>query len=214
MVASGRKQSHARGMEARISRELPARELTPAEVQEITEAVFAPSLPRQSDLLLVFGASASSGRWASAAQLLLDGFAARALVTGGVPYQDGSTASEAAGIRNALLAAGVPASAVLVEERSTNTLENVLFAIELLDALESVPKSLLFYCKSHHSGRVWRTLSKYLPRASLSCLTYDATYLGTSVSAQTWSQSAIGVRRVLAEYERILVYGRRGDIAS
>src|SRR5206468_5491581 len=86
----------------------------------------------------------------------------------------------------ALLRAGVSESAIVIEERSTNTLENVLFTIQLLNALCATPGSLLFYCKSHHAGRVQRTLSKYLPDVILSCATYDAVYGGTSVSASNW----------------------------
>ncbi|MGZ5772948.1 YdcF family protein [Ramlibacter sp.] len=197
----------------RIPRELPIRELSPQETKAITDVVFAPSRPRRSDLLVIFGAPASSGRWTAAAQLLHDGFAPQAVATGGAPYQDGSAASEAAGIRSELIAAGVAASAILVEERSTNTLENVLFTIELLHALKARPKSLVFYCKSHHSGRVWRTLSKHLPEVRLSCATYDAAYGATSVPAESWMRSEVAVRRVLAEYERIRVYADRGDIA-
>ena len=207
-------QTYSRAMQPqdRIPRELPARELTACEIQEITDVVFAPSEPRASDLLLVFGAPACSGRWTPAAHLLRDGFAPRAVVTGGAPYQGGSEASEAEGIRTALVAAGVPSSAILVEARSTNTLENVRFTIELLAAVEMAPKSLLFYCKSHHSGRVWRTLSKYLPDVCLSCATYDAVYGGVSVSAANWTESVVAVQRVLAEYERIQVYSAQGDI--
>lgn len=196
----------------RIPRELPIRELSSQETLRITEVVFAPSRPQRSDLLLIFGAPASSGRWTGAAQLLHDGFAPQAVATGGAPYQDGSEASEAAGIRSSLIAAGVRASAILVEERSTNTLENVLLTIDLLDALKARPKSLVFYCKSHHSGRVWRTLSKHLPDVRLSCATYDATYGASSISADGWVRSEVAVRRVLAEYERIRVYAASGDI--
>jgi uncharacterized SAM-binding protein YcdF (DUF218 family) len=195
-----------------IPRELPARALSRTEIQEISNVVFAPSSPRRSDLLLIFGAPASSGRWSAAAQLLHEGLASRALATGGAPYRDGSAVSEAEGIRSALVTAGVQPSAVLIEERSTNTLENVLLSIELLDSLDARPKSLLFYCKSHHSGRVWRTLSKCLPGVPLSCATYDAVYAGTSVSANSWTRSDLAVRRVLAEFERIQVYAARGDI--
>src|SRR5881398_56104 len=127
----------------RIPRELPARELTSLEIREITGTVFAPSQPRRSDLLMVFGAPASSGRWEPAAELFRLGLAPRVIATGGAPYGDGSTCSEAQGVRQALLRAGVSESAIVVEERSTNTLENVLFTIQLLNAVCASPVSLL-----------------------------------------------------------------------
>lgn len=167
----------------RIPREVPVRQIAASEIEQITKAVFVPPQPRPSELLLVFGASATSGRWEHAARLMRDGYAPRAVVTGGVPYQDGSDALEAEGIRNALAAAGAPPSAILVETRSTNTLENIRFSADMLDAVGARPRSLLFYCKSHHSARVWRTLSKHLPDAFLSCATYDASYGGVTVSA-------------------------------
>ncbi|MFL6694829.1 MAG: YdcF family protein [Ramlibacter sp.] len=196
----------------RIPRELPVRALTSSEIEEITAVVFTPSQPCRSDLLMVFGAPASSGRWEPAAELLGQGLAPRALVTGGAPYRDGSRGSEAQGVKTALVSAGIPESGILVEERSTNTLENVLFTIKLLNEIGATPRSLMFYCKAHHSGRVRRTLSKYLPEVVLSCATYDAVYEGASVSVTNWTESEIAVRRVLAEYARIRVYADRGDI--
>lgn len=196
-----------------IPRELPVRPLSAPEIRAITRTVFVPSHPRRSDVLVVFGAPAASGRWAPAAELLHQGFAPRVVATGGARYRDGCDLPEAQGIRDALVAAGIPAASILVEDRSANTLENVLFTIELLDAMGPRPASLLFYCKSHHSGRVWRTLRRHLPGVALSCATYDAVYGAATVCAATWMHSEPAIRRVLAEHERIRVYAGRGDIA-
>lgn len=72
------------------------------------------------------------------------------------------TVPEAHVIFNKLTEAGIPLNVIVYEDRSRNTLENVLFAKEIFDfdAIES----LLIVCKSHGAGRQYRTLAKHLPQ--------------------------------------------------
>ena len=196
-----------------IPREVDFRMLTPDEVDIITRAVFVSANPRRSDLMLIFGAKQWTGNWYTAAALLRAGMATRMLVTGGTPYGNDRAVSEAQGIRMALLQLGVDGTTVLTEERSQNTLQNVVFSRELLKFTGAMPESILFYCKSHHAGRAWRTLTKHMPSVSLSCVTYDAIYGDVTVSMGDWHKNVSATRRVLAEYERIVRYAARGDIS-
>jgi len=196
-----------------IPREFDFRDLAPSEVEAITRAVFVRSDPRPSELMLIFGATRSSGNWHTAAKLIQSGMADRVLVSGGGRYDESSTVTEAWGIRSALIDLSVPPSDIMVEERSRNTLENVIFSRELLQAIGMFPASVVLYCKSHHAGRASRTLAKHMPGVTFSCATYDASYGDVSVSAGDWHERVIATRRVLAEYERILRYSARGDIA-
>lgn len=198
-----------------IPREVDFRELAPSQVETITRSVFALAKPQPSDLMLIFGVARSSGNWCPAAELIRSGLARRVLISGGVPYDGSGTISEAQGIRSALVELGIGNDVIMVEERSRNTMENVIFSREFLRSAGEFPASVVFYCKSHHAGRVWRTMVKHMPRVVLSCSTYDAKYDddGVSVRAPDWHQHVTATRRVLAEYERILRYSLRGDIA-
>ncbi len=75
--------------------------------------------------------SALLRRVGHAAALHADGVARVIVATGGPA---GAPLTEARVMREALVAAGVPAAAVIEEDRSGDTLENALFTIEILRA--------------------------------------------------------------------------------
>jgi uncharacterized SAM-binding protein YcdF (DUF218 family) len=196
-----------------IPREIEPEALTPTEVEAITRAVFVRGDPQPCELMLVFGASRVSGNWRRAASLIRSGFAKRVLVTGGMPYGEDEALPEAVGIRSDLIELGVPYGSIVVEECSRNSLENVTLSHDLLLGAGAMPASILFYCKSHHAGRVRRTLCKHLPHIPLSHAGYDATYAGVTVRESDWHTNPLATARVLGEYERIRRYSARGDIA-
>ncbi len=197
----------------------PSPPLSPDAIRKLTEAVFLPpAAPAPADLLFVFGGT-HPGHWETAIAAYRRELAPLVLVTGGVspsgvkhPDWHDTEIPEAREMRRHLLDAGVPDAAIVVEDRSRNTLENVLFARERLD-FDSVA-SLLFITKSHGAGRARATLLRHLPPViALTPLGFDAAYDGVPLSRQDWSQSASGRARVFGEYLRLRVYGVLGDIA-
>ncbi len=102
----------------------------------------------RADLIFVFGT-----REHEPARLAGDayqaGLAPIVVVTGGAARQvDGL--NEAQSHRQLLLHRGVPDSAILVEDRSTHTGENVDFALELLGARGLFPTTVVAVVKRHH----------------------------------------------------------------
>jgi uncharacterized SAM-binding protein YcdF (DUF218 family) len=91
-----------------------------------------------ADVILVLGRSLEKdrptpvfeARLAHGAALWRQGLAPRILVTGGLTGRSTSTEAEAG--RQFLLAAGVPPQAILLEDRSRYTLENLFHAREIL----------------------------------------------------------------------------------
>ena len=81
-------------------------------------------------------------------------------------------------MRDELIARGVPSDIILVQDRSTNTLEDVAFSLDVLEQHDISPESIVFLCKAHHSGRCLRTLRKFFPSQTLSPVTYVAVYDG------------------------------------
>jgi uncharacterized SAM-binding protein YcdF (DUF218 family) len=95
-----------------------------------------PSTP--ADAALVFGCGQEwkvNARLQMALQVYRTDVARHLVVSGGVPMPDGSGLTEAEWLAARLVEAGVPASAVSLENRATNTHENAAFALPMLEAL-------------------------------------------------------------------------------
>ncbi|TSC58621.1 MAG: hypothetical protein Greene041619_495 [Candidatus Peregrinibacteria bacterium Greene0416_19] len=193
-----------------LPREPAVPPLSSTELDRIEATVFFPSEPKSSDLLFVFGTS--DGDWKSVADLfIMKNIAPIVLTTGkGPPTAPAGEEPQAHTIRDALVSHGVPSDRILTEDRSTNTGENVMFGKMILKEHHLDPRSIVFACKAHHSGRCARTLAKHFPGVALSCFSYPATYEGVEVRRETWRKHAVSRARVYGEYVRIMEYTRRG----
>jgi len=190
-------------------------------VKAITSILFLdpsdfPSLP-SFDLLFVFGGSHPQ-IWETAAQAYHEGRAKQVLVTGG--YKPNATrhsswnygtTPEAHVIRDQLIRLGVPKDVLIIEDRSTNSLENVLFAKKTVDFNRI--QSVLFASKSFASGRQYRTLLKHLPpHLVYRPLIVHSTIGGRTVTRDGWINDPQHRQIVFGEYLRILHYGKKGDL--
>ena len=198
-----------------IPREVAVEDLSPEEIEHITQTVFVASESQLTDLLFIFGTSTIDNEiLESVARDCLQGRFSKVLVTGlsGRLYDE--TGKPVARImRDELIARGVPSDIILVQDRSTNTLEDVVFSLDILEQHSISPESIAFLCKAHHSGRCLRTLRKFFPSQTLSPVTYLAEYDGVKVSKADWYKHPVSRGRVYGEYLRIIKYSRRGDIA-
>lgn len=105
-----------------------------------------------ADVIFVFGTRLPTPA-RIAADLYNRGLAPLVVVTGGgVRQPDGLV--EAHAHRDLLIAAEVPAEAILVEDRSTHTGENVSFALDLLAQAGSFPVTVIAVVKRHHRRAV------------------------------------------------------------
>ena len=198
-----------------IPREVAVEDLSPEEIEGITQTVFIASQSQSADLLFIFGTSTiDNDVLKSVARACLQGRFPKILVTGlsGRLY-DETGRPLAIIMRDELIARGVPSDIILVQDRSTNTLEDVTFSLGVLKKHDFSPESIAFLCKAHHSGRCLRTLRKFFPSQTLSPITYAAEYDGVKVSKEDWYQHEVSRGRVYGEYLRIIEYTKRGDIA-
>ena len=198
-----------------IPREVAVEDLSPEEIEGITQTVFIASQSQSADLLFIFGTSTiDNDVLKSVARDCLQGRFPKILVTGlsGRLY-DETGRPLAIIMRDELIARGVLSDIILVQDRSTNTLEDVAFSLDVLEKHDVSPESIAFLCKAHHSGRCLRTLRKFFPSQTLSPITYTAEYDGVKVSKEDWYQHEVSRGRVYGEYLRIIKYSKRGDIA-
>ena len=197
--------------------------LSEAQVGALTRIVFLdePGEPEACELIFVFGGT-HPALWRATAEAYHRGLGPRLLLTGGANTletcggvgESPGKMPEARFLAGKLIEAGVPEECLILEERSTNTLENALFAKEVFD-FESVG-SVLLVCKSYAAGREYRTLRRHLP-AGVRVMLYpfDTTATaqgGNLITRGNWSESAEGRARVYGEYLRIVTYGERGEI--
>lgn len=180
-------------------------------LRQIERLVFHSAPAKRSDVLFIFGAD--DGPWDAAARLFVTGLSQIVLTTGraGSDYYV-SGQPKGVAVRNGLIACGVPNSAIIVEDRSDNTLENVVFGKAALERAGVNAQSIRLFCKAHHAGRAWRTPSRWFAEVTLSCSTFDATVDGVAISANDWLTHESSRRRVYGEFQRMLKYAERGDI--
>jgi uncharacterized SAM-binding protein YcdF (DUF218 family) len=194
---------------------------TKEQIDEITKLTFLNrddfDYEKPFDLLFVFGGYHPE-IWETAKKAYDQGLARLILVTGG--YKEGATrheswtygtTPESRVIKRKLIELGVPEEHILIEDRSTSSLENVLFAKEIFDFTQI--RRLLFVSKAFASGRQWRTLIRHLPK-EVYCAPYHA-YTSINKKAVTetgWMHTYEHRQIVYGEYLRIMSYSRKGDI--
>ena len=198
-----------------IPREVAVEDLSPEEIERITQTVFVAPESQPVDLLFIFGTSTIDNEiLESVARDYQKGCFLKVMVTGLSGRLYSETGKPVAHImRDELIARGVPSDVIFVQDKSTNTLEDVAFGLDVLRAYDIFPESIAFLCKAHHSGRCLRTLRKFFPSHTLSPITYLAEYEGVKISKEDWYQHEVSRGRVYGEYLRIIEYTRRGDIA-
>ena len=98
---------------------------------------------------------------------------------------------------------------LIVEPLSTNTLENVLFSIETLDAEGLRYETSIIVAQPHRQRRVWLTCRRWMQAAGL---------INNHPPAEPEAEPELfgGEHRfrqsMLGEVRRIMQYGRKGDI--
>ena len=166
---------------------------------------------RPADLLFVFGTREGVDEFVEAiARLWRDGFCRRILISGGPTWNDDD--AEALVIRRRSIAAGVPDDVILTEVRATNTGENVIFSLPILEAeigLSNI-RSVIALGKVCTSARYLMTLQRYWPKVEKMLVAIN--YFGHPV--EQWPRHAVARERVLREWRKLGPYKAAGFIAD
>lgn len=107
---------------------------------------------------------------------------------------------------------GIPIKKIILEKKSMNTLENVIFSSTLLRRKKISPKSICFISKSHHALRCLLTLKKYFWNIIYSCFTYDMQKEAVVIKRTDWMEHSLSCDIIKKEYDKISMYANRGDI--
>jgi len=184
---------------------------TAAEIAEINARHLISTPIKPADLLFVFGTREDVARRVDqASRLWREGFFRWSIVSGGVT--PGSRLSECEIIRDAMVARGIPPERILEEHRSTNTGENVIFALPVIDeavGLKNI-RSVICLGNSWTARRYPMTLQRHWPEVEKMLITVDS--FATPLSL--WHTDPVFRTRVLSEWDKIEPYKAKGFIAE
>jgi uncharacterized SAM-binding protein YcdF (DUF218 family) len=189
------------------SRRLPSA----AEIDEINARHLIQTPLRPADLLFVFGTREDVAlRAETACRLWREGLFRRSIVSGGVT--PGGELSECAVIKPMMIAGGVPSDRILEEHRATNTGENVIFSLPIIDSALGLGtiRSVICLGNTWTGRRYAMTLHRHWPEVEKMLLTVDSFV----TPRERWHEDAEFRRRVLSEWDKIEPYKARGFIAE
>jgi uncharacterized SAM-binding protein YcdF (DUF218 family) len=184
---------------------------TEAEIAEINARHLIDTPLKPADLLFVFGTREDVGRRADeAVRLWRKGLFRWSIVSGGVT--PGSDRSECEIIKAAMVAGGIPQGRILEEHRATNTGENVMLSLPVIETALGLANICSVICL----GNTWTarrypmTLHRYWPEVEKMLVTVDSFETPRSL----WHTDPVFRGRVLAEWDKIEPYKAKGFIAE
>ena len=146
---------------------------------------------------------------AYAAQLIIEKWAPILICSGGSGRLTDSIwqESEASLFAKAAIAAGLPAEKILLEDKSTNTGENLVFS-RLLCEKHNIPMSkILLIHKPYMERRVWAAAGKMWPDTQV-------TVTSPSISFLDYPTNEIPLEQVIhiltGDFQRVLIYPEKG----
>jgi uncharacterized SAM-binding protein YcdF (DUF218 family) len=187
------------------------RKPTEAEIAAINARHLIETPLRPADLLFVFGTRVDvETRVDEACRLWRAGYFRWAVVSGGVT--PGSDRSECEIIAGAMVERGVPDEIILREDRATNTGENVIFSLPIIDLALGLANISSVICL----GNTWTarrypmTLHRHWPEVEKMLVTVDS----FETPRAQWHTAPEFSRRMLSEWDKIEPYKARGFIAE
>lgn len=171
----------------------------------------------QSDLAFIFGTSLWPRPLSIAIDLYRQQRIKKIILTGGINEHTGI--NEAQEMARVAISQGIPSPNLIIEDKSTNTMENVVFARKLLKELNILrrTKSILAICKNVHSRRAMMTLKNYMPEyIDLKVKTYSFPYGPNKlkINKNNWYLDPVVRQKVIREYFKIPAYLQKGHLKN
>ncbi len=165
-------------------------------------------LPQKADCILGFG-NFNTDIARRAAALYLEGFAPKLIFTGGLGRNTDGLFSESEAVRFARVAmdCGVPQADILLEDRSSNTKENILFTKALLEEKKLSHGHILGVHQPFMERRIVAAMGVYWPEQPFSVTSPQVdilTYLAAAERQGVSRHAAVSV--IVGDFQRIRLY--------
>lgn len=138
---------------------------------------------KRADAIVVLSGGPDRIEWGI--KLYQDGWSPRLLLVGAA--LDKSGPSNAAAMRKTALRAGVPDTAIFLEEDSTNTLENATFSKLVLDSFGA--KSIILVTSPYHQRRAYETFKAVYEKENINIINSPSGYSSWN-SKEWWAKPA------------------------
>ena len=184
----------------------PAAEIARINAEHLITTPLAPA-----DLLFVFGTRTGVEAYIEAAhRLWREGYCRRMIVSGGATQ--GLPVSECTVIKSALVGLGVPSASILEEHRASNTGENVIFSLPIIEAALGLSNVRTVICLGNlwTSRRYPMTLHRYWPEVEKMLVTVNP----YDVPNELWHTHPELCARVMFEWRKIEPYKAKGFIVD
>lgn len=168
--------------------------------------------PEKADCIVGFG-NFNTDIACRAAQLYLEGYAPKVLFTGGLGRNTEGLLPEPEAVRFARVAmeCGVPETDIILEDRSTNTKENIFFTRELLEKLHIPHGKLLGVHQPFMERRIVAAMGVYWPEQPFRVTSPQVTipeYLQRAKQQGITENASISV--IVGDFQRIELYAKLG----
>jgi uncharacterized SAM-binding protein YcdF (DUF218 family) len=143
------------------------------------------------------------------AKIFLQGWAPLLIFSGGLGRltKESWTESEATLFARIAIEMGVPKEAILVEERSTNTGENILFTRQLLLEKNLQPQRFILVQKPYMERRTYATFQKQWPGNTVFVTSPDIAFDDYPTPAHPLEKI---IQMVVGDLQRIRLYAEKG----
>lgn len=168
--------------------------------------------PKEADVIVGFG-NFNTDIARRAAQLYLDGYAPKILFTGGLGRNTEGLLPEPEAVRFARVAmeCGVPEDAILLEDRSTNTRENIEFTRQLLEDRNIPHRHILGVHQPFMERRIIAAMGVYWPELNFTVTSPQVSipeYLIRAREQGVSENASISV--IVGDFQRMELYAQKG----
>ena len=168
--------------------------------------------PQKADVIVGFG-NFNEDIPRRAAELYLQGYAPQILFTGGLGRNTVGLLpeSEAARFARVAMSCGVPEEAIIKEDKSTNTAENIHFTRVLLEELNVPHDHILGVHQPFMERRITAAMGVYWPQQRFSVTSPQVTipqYLEAAKAQGVTENASISV--IVGDFQRMKLYADKG----